>query len=132
MRRYSLIAISSVALLSAGVITGYALASSQQQETNYLVIAEFELGPNQSLNQGTAQVSDWVRILRNTGKYDRVRLFFHGWGPKLGLYLVTETSDWGAIGTLYEDILAEHPEFLDQAWGWGGHSDNIMTEIPVE
>jgi hypothetical protein len=45
---------------------------------------------------------------------------------------MSETSDWGAIGTMVDDLFAEIPDFMEQKWGFAGHSDNILTEIPVE
>ena len=132
MKRYSLLSVLSLAILAVGIIAGRASAVSEVQETNYIVIEEFELGPDQTINEGIEQLSEWVRILRNTGKHSSVRLFMHHWGPETALYIMSETSDWGAIGTLTADLFAGIPDFLDQEWGFAGHSDNILTEIPVE
>ena len=132
MKRFSLLTVLSLVILAVGVIAGRASAVSEVQETNYLVIESFELGPDQTMNEGIARLSEWVRAIRNSGKHSSVRLFFHDWGPETAFYIVSETSDWGAIGTLFADILAEIPDFPDQKWGFAGHSDNILTEIPVE
>ena len=132
MKRYSLLSVLSLVILALGVVAGRASAEAEAQETNYLVIEAFEMGPDQTMNEGIEQLSEWVRILRATGKHSSVRLFFHDWGPETAFYIVSETSDWGAIGTIFADILAEIPDFPNQKWGFAGHSDNILSEIPVE
>ncbi|MEJ2547107.1 MAG: hypothetical protein P8125_04745 [Gemmatimonadota bacterium] len=132
MKRFSLLAVLSIVILATVFMAGRASAVSEVQETNYLVIESFELGPDQTINQEIERLSEWVRILRNTGKHSSVRLFMHHWGPETALYIMSETSDWGAIGTMVDDLFAEIPEFMDQEWGFAGHSDNILTEIPVE
>jgi len=132
VKRFSLLAVLSLVILAIGVIAGRASAVNEVQETNYLVIETFELGPDQTMNEGIEQLSEWVRIIRDTGKHSSVRLFLHHWGPETALYIMSETSDWGAIGTMVDDLFAEIPDFPEQKWGFAGHSDNILTEIPVE
>jgi hypothetical protein len=132
VKRFSLLAVLSIVILATVFMAGRASAVSEVQETNYLVIESYELGPDQTINQEIERLSEWVRILRNTGKHSSVRLFMHHWGPETALYIMSETSDWGAIGTMVDDLFAEIPEFMDQEWGFAGHSDNILTEIPVE
>jgi len=132
VKRFSLLAVSSLVILAIGVIAGRASAVNELQETNYLVIQSFELGPDQTMNQEIERLSEWVRILRDTGKHSSVRLFFHHWGPETAIYIMSETSDWGAIGTMGDDLVAEISDVMDQEWGFAGHSDNILTEIPVE
>ena len=132
MKRFSLLTMLSLVILAIGVIAGRASIVSEAQETNYIVIEEFELGPDQTINEGIERLSEWVRIIRDTGKHSSVRLFLHEWGPETAIYIVSETSDWSAIGTLFADLLAEIPNLADQKWGFAGHSDNILTEIPVE
>jgi hypothetical protein len=108
------------------------LATTQAQQANYLVIEEFELGPDMSMNDGIARLSEWVRALRATGKHSDVRLFMHDWGPEAALYIVSETEDWDAVGTIFADVLAVEPDFMTQPFGFLGHSDNILSEIPVQ
>ncbi len=132
MKRTPSLLVVGITSASLGLFTGTAVATSQTQETNYLVMEEFELGPNMSMNDGTEQLSGWVSALRATGKHSSVRLFFHDWGPNAAFYIVSETTDWGAIGTIFADVLAADPDFVSRPWGFAGHSDNILTEIPVQ
>lgn len=132
MKRISSLLIVGIIGATLGLFSGMGWATSQAQETNYLVIEEFELGPDMTVNDGTARLSEWVRALRATGKHSSVRLFFHDWGPEAAFYIVSETADWGAIGTIFADVLAVDPDFMSQPFGFAGHSDNILTEIAVE
>ncbi len=118
--------------ITVGLFAGTALATAQAQETNYLVIEEFEISPSMSMSDGTAQLSGWVSALRATGKHNSVRLFFHDWGPNAAFYIVSETTDWAAIGTIFADVIAADPGFTTRPFGFAGHSDNILTEIPVQ
>ena len=132
MKRFSLLALTLPATLAVGVIAGHASASSQEQETNYMVVQEFEIGPDQTINEAIEGLSEWVRVFRNSGKHSSARLFMHEWGSEAALYIISETSDWGAIGTLFEDLVAADPGFMDRSWGFVGHSDEILMEIPVQ
>lgn len=132
MKRNLLLSVLALVVLTVGVVAGRAFALSQEQEKNYLVVQEFEFGGGQTLNEAIEQLSEWVRIMRDTGKHSSVRLFMHEWGPKSALYIVNETNDWDAIGSLFDDLLAEIPDFPNQRWGFAGHSDNILAEIPVD
>ena len=51
---------------------------------------------------------------------------------QVAFYIISETTDWGAIGTMFADLLAVQPDFMTTPFGFSGHSDNILTEIPVE
>ena len=131
MKRTWLLAVVALASASLGLIGGRGLSASVQQGTNYLVIEEFEIAPDMTPNEGTARLSEWVRALRATGKHSSVRLFFHDWGPEAAFYIVSETTDWAAIGTIFADVVAAQPDFMTQPFGFAGHSDNILTEIEV-
>ena len=132
MKRIPSLLIVGATAAILGLFVGTGWTTWQPQETNYLVIEEFEIGPNMSVNDGTARLSKWVQALRATGKHSSVRLFFHDWGPEAAFYLVSETTDWGAIGTIFADVVAVEPDFMSQPFGFAGHSDNILTEIPVQ
>jgi hypothetical protein len=56
----------------------------------------------------------------------------HAWGPDVALYLVMEPKSWQAIETGYDKLRAAHPDIMTSPWRWGDHSDNIVTEIPVQ
>ena len=132
MKPIASLLVAGILCSTVGLVAGTALATPQAQDTTYLVIEEFEIGPDMTVNDGTARLSDWVRALRQTGKHSSVRLFFHDWGPEAAFYIVSETKDWGAIGTIFEDVVAAEPDFMTQPFGFAGHSDNILTEIPVQ
>ena len=121
----------SLALVgSLGFVGGEAF-SSAQEAPNYLVMTEFELGPDQTFNDAINRLSEWVRVSRATGKHESVRLFLHDWGPEAGIYVLYE-SDWEGVGAIFPDIVAGIPGFMDQPFGFAGHSDNILTEIVVD
>jgi len=123
-----------VALASAalGLTGGRLFAADQAQETNYLVLEEFRLAPDQTPADAIARLSSWIRALRATGDHSQVRLFLHDWGPEVALYIVSETRDWNAVGNIFAEVVAVEPDFMNQPFGFAGHSDNIMTEIPVQ
>ena len=118
---------------AVGVLAGVALAAAAQtQQTRYLVVEEFKIGPNMSFNEGIARLSGWVRALRASGKHGSVRLFRHDWGPEASLYIMSETENWASIGTILEDVSTAEPDILDRPFGFAGHRDNILVEIPVQ
>lgn len=126
--------IVAIASLAVGLVAGTVVAKTQdeEQKTQYLVIEEFGIAPDMSMDEGIARLSGWVRALRATGKHSSVRLFLHDWGPEAALYVVSETSDWGAVGTIFADVIAAEPDLMKKPLGFAGHSDNILTEVPVE
>ncbi len=132
MKRTSYLVAVGVACAAIGLVAGRGLAAAQEQETNYVVIQEFEIGSDMALNDGIAQLSEWVRAFRASGKHSSVRLFMHEWGSEAALYIISETTDWGAIGTMFADLLAGQPDFMTVPFGFSAHGDNILAEIPVE
>ncbi len=131
MKRSSMLTVTALVLVPIAA-TAAMRTIQTQEETNYLVIEEFEIGPDMIWNDGIARMSEWVRALRATGKHSSVRLFMHDWGPEAAFYIVSETTDWAAIGTIFADVVAAQPDFMTQPFGFAGHSDNILTEIPVQ
>ena len=131
MRRISTFLIIALASAAIGLTAGRSVAAVQAQETNYLAIEEFQLGPDQTPAEAIERLSGWVQALRATGRHSNVRLFLHDWGPQIALYIVSETNDWDAIGSIFADVLAADPGFMTRPLGFAGHSDNILTEIPV-
>lgn len=132
MKRIGIIAIVALAGAALGLMAGKGLSATAQEETNHMVIQEFVLGPNQSVDEGIAKLSEWVRIFRASGKHHSVRLFMHEWGSEAAFYIISETKDWDAIGTMFADILASNPEFMSEPFGYASHSDEILGEIIVE
>lgn len=123
--------IAGITCAALGLFAETKWGALQAQESSYLVIMEWKTGPDMSRNEGTAQLSEWVRALRETGKHSSVRLYSHHWGPNAAFYIVLETTNWGAIDSVFADIAATQPDIKDRALGFAGHSDNILTEIPV-
>ncbi len=132
MKRTSYLVAVGVACAAIGLVAGRGLAAAQEEQTNYVVIQEFEISSDMAFNDGIAQLSEWVRAFRASGKQSSVRLFMHEWGPEAAFYIISETTDWGAIGTMFADLLAAQPDFMTVPIGFSGHSDNILTEIPVD
>ncbi len=131
MKKFRSLVVVAVAAALVGGIGGRLLATPQQ-DTTYLVVEEFEFAPDMALSDGIERLSTWVRALRATGKHSSVRLFMHDWGSEAAFYIISETTDWNAIGTLFADVLAAEPDFMNQPFGFAGHSDEILTEIPVQ
>ncbi len=129
MRR-TMVALAVVVALAVGVFAGRGLSATQEPAPNYMVVSDFELGPDMSFNEGIARLSEWIQLARATGKHESVRLFMHDWGPKTALYMVVET-DWNGVGAIFPDLVEAKPEMMDEKWGFAGHGDDIMTEIPV-
>ena len=132
MKRIGIIAVVALACAALGLVAGRGLSATAQEETNYMVIMDFTLGPEQTVNEGIAKMSDWVRIFRATGKHSSVRLFMHEWGSEGTFFIISETNDWSAIGTVFEDLVAAKSDFMDEPLGFASHSDEILVEIPVE
>jgi hypothetical protein len=109
-----------------------ARAVSSQDEPNYLVMSMYELAPGQTFSAAAAEVSQWARILRASGHYKSVRLFVHDYGPELAFYVLAEPNDWASIPAGFAALLEAQPDLLDQPWNFQSHSDNILTEIPLE
>jgi hypothetical protein len=131
MKRIAVVLGIAVVSATLGVAGGRSLEASQAQQTNYLVIESFTLGADQAPAEAIERLSRWVRALRATGDHTDVRLFFHDWGPEAALYIVSETPDWNAVGNIFAEVLTVEPDLMNQPLGFAGHSDNILTEIPV-
>ena len=123
----------AVVVFIGGTFTASTLILSQEkqqkspeEQPNYLVISAYQPAAGTSVNDASAEISEWVRIFRGTGKYKSVRLFRHHWGPELAFYIVSEPTDWASIPAGFNALLEAQPEFLDRPLMWQGHSDNIL------
>ena len=114
---------------SLGFVGG-TTATAVQEPAMRLVALEFDIGPDQTPNEAITELSEWVRIARATGKHQSVKLYMHEWGPSASLHLIVET-DWSGVEAFFVDLLEAKPDFMDQPFGFAGHRDNILTEIPV-
>jgi hypothetical protein len=108
-----------------------------QQETpftgpNYLYIEEYEIARGMVPNEAIAEAQGWVKVMRETGEFKSVRLFVHNTGPRFALYILAETDNWQSIEAGFEKMLAALPDWMDQPFRWGKHSDNLLSEIAVE
>ncbi len=130
MKRSSLLWIAALVLVST-TATAATWSFRSQEAPNYLVISHWEPTPGRSFNDASAEISEWVRIFRNTGKFKSVRLFGHNWGPDLGFYIVSEPNDWASVPAGVPALLEAQPDLLDRPSNWQAHADNILTEIAV-
>ncbi len=98
---------------------------------NYLYMEEFEIGPGMTMNKAIAEGKDWVRGMRKTGDFKSVKLYIHNTGPRFAVYIFAEPKSWQSIETGFAKFLAAMPDFGDRPV-WFAHSDNLVSEIPVE
>lgn len=108
-----------------------------QQETTpptaerYLYIEDFEIAPGQIPSEAVAAASEWVRVMRETGEFENVKLYMHHTGPRFALYVLAETSSRQAINDGFEKMFEAMPDWMDQPYEFATHSDNLLSEIPV-
>jgi len=108
------------------------LVESSFESQNLLYIEEFTFAPGSVMNEAVAEMQEWVKGYRETGEYKSVRLFFHHTGPNLAVYLLLEPKSWQSIQDGQNKFFDANPELMDKPFNWAGHSDNLLTEIPVE
>ena len=127
-----------VGVLLAGALVGLGVRSMQaQQETTppaaqrFLYIEDFEVAPGQVPSEAVAAASEWVRAMRATGEFESVKLYMHHTGPRFALYVLAETSSWQAINDGFEKMFEAMPDWMDRPYEFGTHSDNLLSEIPV-
>lgn len=108
------------------------MAESSYESQNLLYIEEFELADGATMNDAIAEMQEWVKGYRETGEYNSVRLYMHHTGPKLALYILLEPKSWQSIQDGQDKFFAANAEVMDQPFNWGGHSDNVLVEVPVE
>lgn len=134
-KRYSLLPSIVVLLIAAtSALTEPPQAreeSAPSPSPNYLSISEFEIAPGISVAGAVEKITGTVKALKNTGDYKSVKLYIHSTGPRLSLYVISEPKSWQAIETGWRKVAASEPGIRTDPV-WFTHSDNIMTEIPVE
>ena len=130
MKRGSLLWITALVLVPITATAAMRTIRSQEAP-NLLVISTWQPAPGRSFNDASAEISEWVRIFRNSGKYKSVRLFTHNWGPEFAFYIVSEPNDWASIPGGFTALLEAQPDLLDRPSIWQAHADNILTEIEV-
>lgn len=127
-----------VGVLLAGALVGLGVRSMQAQQgtsppvaQRFLYIEDFEIAPGQVPSEAVATASEWVRVMRETGAFESVKLYMHHTGPRFALYVLAETSSWQAINDGFEKMFEAMPDWMDRPYEFGVHSDNLLSEIPV-
>ena len=134
--RNTTLGVIGLILLGGFVGVGATSVLAQQETTppaaqTFLYIEDFEIAPGQIPNEAIAEVSEWVRLMRETGEFESVKLYMHHTGPRFALYILAETSSWQAINTGFEKLFEAMPDYMDRPYEFGKHSDNLLSEIPV-
>ena len=99
---------------------------------NLLYLQSFEIAPGAIPNEAIAEAQEWVKAYRATGEYKSVRLFVHHTGPSFSLYMMLEPKSWQAIQDGQNKFFEAMAETMDQPFNWATHSDNLLTEVPVD
>jgi hypothetical protein len=119
-------------LVGAGIVVARQESANPITASNYLYIEEFEFAAGVVPNAAIAEASQWVKDMRKTGEFKSVRLFIHNTGPRFALYVLTEPKSWQAIETGFGKFLAARADVMTKPQTWAGHSDNLLSEIPVQ
>lgn len=130
---FLIIAVFLITALSVGFTS---LKDKGEQENpfkaaNYLYIWTFEIGKGTILSEAIEEVSNWVKVIRETKENKSVRLFLHHTGPELALYIFQEPKSWQSIIRCEEKMMAAMPDLINKPIWWSGHSDNVVAEIPL-
>ena len=72
-----------------------------------------------------------VRVMRKSGHWKSVRLFFHDTGPDVAVYVLGEPNSWQDIEDGNEKMVNEM-KIMNSPFPWASHSDNLLTEIRVQ
>lgn len=129
MRNPIALVVLSLAAIALGVYTARGLPA-QEQTANYAVLVSFEMSGQQSFEEALGVVTEWGNLMRGLGV--DARAFIHEWGPSNSFYLLIETDDWNEIGTLFDRMGEASPELMTRPFGFAGHSDLIMRELPLD
>ena len=100
-----------------------------EEPRTYVALLEFSLDADQTIGGALEKLNDFGRAIRDSG-FD-VRTLIHEMGATNSVYLLIETEDWNALGTLFDRVLEQMPELMTEPFGWAGHSDLIMREVPI-
>ena len=124
----------AVTLFAAGREVGFAqqpATQGAQPPAALMLIERFDIAPGRPVSEAIEEASGWVREMRRTGEYNSVKLYVHNYGPELAVYVITEPKSWQALKNGEEKFFAARPELMTTPFRWAGHSDNILTEVPV-
>jgi len=124
-----------IAVVGGVAVVGGAVAqeaSSPITGPDYMYIEEFEIATNTVPNDAIAELSGWVTDLRETGEFKSVRLYIHNTGPRYALYIFAEPKNWQSIETGFDKFFAANPGIMSKPYKFGRHTDNLLSEIPVE
>ncbi len=115
-------------LASATATTAHA---EEAESPNYLYIMKFAIPPGTVPADAVETVSKMVRIMRKSGDWKSVRMFFHDTGPDVALYTLAEPNDWAAIET-GNATMVEEMDIMNTPFMWVRHTDNILVEMAVD
>ena len=99
--------------------------------SNYLYIEEFQVPTGMTPNEAIAEGGMWVRKYRATGEYKSVRMFLHNTGPSFSVYILLEPNSWQSIEVGQAKFFEADPDFMDRPWKFAVHTDNLLSEVPV-
>lgn len=121
------------ALSATMVLGGYRMGVAQQSAPppTYLVVSSYDMAAGRTINDVIEEASGWVRAYRQTGEFNSVRLFVHDWGSGLRVFVLAEPKSWQSIKTGNDKFFAARPDIFTSPFRWAGHSDDILTEVPV-
>ena len=115
------------------LITQGAVGAEQSEaaQAKYLYIEEFTVPAGRTINSAIEEGKQWVKIMRETGDFNRVRLYFHHTGPAPAIYILAEPKNWAAIESgVFAPV--EELDMMNKPFNWGGHRDNLLTEVVVD
>ncbi len=128
-----------ILLMLSSALVLYSSARAQDDDdrnpflsNNYLYIEEFQAPTGMTPNEAIAEGQWWAKNYRATGEYKSVRLFLHHTGPSFSVYVLLEPISWQSIETGQAKFFEANPDFMDRPWKFAVHSDNLLSEVPVE
>ena len=125
----------SVLFLSAVVsLMAQGTCAAEQPEatpTQYLYIEQFSIPAGRTINAAIEEAKQWVKVMRASGDFKSVRLFFHHTGPEPAIYIFAEPKNWGSIESGL-DAQIEAFDLMNKPFNWSGHSDNLLSEVRIE
>ena len=127
----SIMLTAMVALIAASVgFVGGKELPVEQDAGNYMVLVEFTMDASQSFADALESMNTFGKSAQSIGL--NVRTFMHEWGPSNSFYMTIETESWEEIGSVFERMVEAMPELMNEPFGFSGHSDIIMRELPIQ
>ena len=95
-----------------------------------MVFLEFTMDADQSFAGAMETINTYGKAAQGLGL--NARTFMHEWGPSNSFYMTIETDSWEEIGTLFERMVEAMPALMNEPFGFAGHSDVILRELPIQ